>query len=218
LAFSLTDSIPFLADALVEEVWAPGVRGQSRKLAAMKRLLVIVFLVGACTGSTAAPAASTSDVLPTAAALAPTPTPVATPTAVPTPSPTPDPEAVRKVAGAAYLATVKVSNKAGDDLAKQYKNRTSFLSWKHWCSKAAKITRTEMLALKAITYPADTAADAKALIRFDAAEEANLRSCAKAKSWAGLAGDIKLFDKAGNKGHEAANLVRLNLNLPPVPG
>jgi hypothetical protein len=65
----------------------------------MKRLLVIVFLVGACTGSTAAPAAP-ADAPPTAAAVAPTPTPVPTPVVAPEPTPAPKPQPpILKTAG-----------------------------------------------------------------------------------------------------------------------
>jgi len=40
-----------------------------------------------------------------------------------------------------------------------------------YCLALAKVERTWLLALKAIVFPADTAADAKLLIRYDAAEE-----------------------------------------------
>jgi hypothetical protein len=113
---------------------------------------------------------------------------------------------------------VKPYNKGLNTLYRQYRHKTSLKANKNYCAKMAKLEHTELLALKAITYPTDTAADVKALIRAGAASEADLRSCAKARSFADLIHWLNLSAKANGRAHEAANLVRLDLNLPAVPG
>jgi hypothetical protein len=136
---------------------------------------------------------------------------------VPSASPsTPTQDDIRTTAAAAYRQAVLPGNKARKSLWKTYKDKTSLKAWLTYCSKLAVVTHTELVALKAITYPEDTAADAKILIRADAAGEADLRSCAVASNWAAWNKAFKLALKANDRAHEAANLVRLDLGLKSV--
>jgi hypothetical protein len=144
--------------------------------------------------------------------------PSASPTAAPTQAAPASQDELRLIAGKAYLAVVKVSNKASDRLWKLYRYNTALKPSRTYCAKLGAVTRTELLGLNGIKYPDDTAADAKALVRSLAAMEADLRTCAKASSVAAWNQAWKLFGRAGDRGHEQANVVRLDLGLPPVPG
>jgi hypothetical protein len=157
-------------------------------------------------------------------AAAPTAAPVSTtpPTAAPTvaPSATPVPptqEEIRTAAAAAYLAAVKPYNRTNDRLWKQYKNKTSLKALRTYCSKKDVNLRTWIEKLQGITMPDDTRADAKQLIRWAAAEDVGLRQCAAAKTWAEWDRGWARFDRNADRATEYANLVRLDLGLPPVP-
>lgn len=113
---------------------------------------------------------------------------------------------------------MKPANAARDALYKKYKNARSLTVLRTYCAKLAKVEGTEAHALNAIVYPVDTAGDAKALVRADAAAEADLRSCAVARTTADWNSSWSLTIHANDRAHEAANLVRLDLGLPAVPG
>ena len=151
-------------------------------------------------------------------ATTPAPTAAPTPTAVPTPSPTPDPEAVRKAAGAAYLAAVTPYNKRLDVLWKQYRYKTSLTANKAYCAEL----RDQRTYLRARVAEDDRAGGHDCRHEgFDSrrlGEEARLRACSKATSVAGWQRAWNLATKANDRGLEAANLVRLDLGLPSVSG
>ena len=182
-----------------------------------------IILVG-CGGSPATPSSAiVADAVPSSAptvTAVPTarPTPTATPTPLPPPTPAPDPEAVRKTAGAAYLAAVAPYNKTIKTLWRQYRHKTSLSANKAYCSKLAANEHTWLLAMQKIVVPADTTADARALIRFAAGAEAHLRACAKAGTSASWLRSWNLARKANDRSFEAANLVRLDLGIAPIPG
>jgi hypothetical protein len=140
------------------------------------------------------------------------------PSTIATPTATPDQEAIRKATAKAYLAAVGPTNKAYETLATQYKNVTALKPNKMYCAKLAAADHAELVALQAIDWPKDTAADAKALTRNGAAQEAEERTCAKAATVSEWNQAWNLAGKANDRAHEAANLVRLDLKLPPVPG
>lgn len=178
-----------------------------------------MILVG-CGESRATPTASpVADTVPSSSpGLTATAEPTVAATPLPTPAATLDPEAVRKAAGAAYLAAVAPYNKAIKTLYRENRNKTSLKASRTYCTKLADSERTWLLALQKIVVPADTTADVKALIRLSAADEAHLRSCAKSRSFADWNTAWDRAEKAFSKAVEAANLVRLDLGLPPVPG
>lgn len=131
---------------------------------------------------------------------------------------TPSQDAIRKAAATAYLAAVKPYNSSIDTLYKQYRYKTSLAANKQYCAKLATVTHAESVALNVIVYPTDTAGDAKVVSRSDASAEADLRSCAIAASIADWNRFWNLSSITNQHGHEAANLVRLDLGLPSVPG
>jgi hypothetical protein len=180
--------------------------------------LVFAVLLAGCAVAAAPAAQPTQQVVsvspaPFASVMAPA---SVAPAASPSTPPTQD--EIRLVAGKAYLAPVTPANKAFTALWKIYKNKTSLKANRQYCTKLATVMRAELLALQAIEYPEDTTADAKALIRADAASEADLRTCAKASNFTAWNRAMSLADKASDRAHEAANLIRLDLGLPPVPG
>jgi hypothetical protein len=123
---------------------------------------------------------------------------------------------IRAAAGRAYLAAVKPYNSTLKKLYNRYKDKTSLKALRTYCSKLDENLRKWISKLKTIEWPTDTASDAKALIKSNAAEDAHLRACAKAKTQLAWLREFTLYGKAGDKGVEAANLVRLDLGLDPV--
>lgn len=136
----------------------------------------------------------------------------------PAPLPTPSQDEIRAAAAKAYRTAVIPSNREGKALWAYYKDKTSLKANRAYCTKLAANQRTLLLAMKAIVWPTDTASDAKILIRALASDDANMRTCAKAGNWAEWNRAWDLHNKASARSHEAANLVRLDLGLQPVPG
>ena len=184
--------------------------------ATVRWLLAIAILVSACGGtverSTPAPAATSS--APAAVNLA---TAGPTPTEVPTPSPTPDPEAVRKTAAAAYLVAAGSYNKANDALYMKYKTFDTLTHVRALYKARATIAGEFIAKVKKIIVPADTAADLHALIAKDAASQALEIEGSGAQSWTEVDSVIAALEKADRASSAAANLVRSDLGLPPIP-
>jgi hypothetical protein len=137
------------------------------------------------------------------------------PEAAPTASPTQD--QIRKAAARAYADAVIPTNRARSDVSQRYENKVSLKDNKTSCWKLAAVERDFIVALQGIRYPDDAAADARALVRDEAAQEAALRTCAKAPNFSALNRAIDLANKARDRAHEASNLVRLDLGLDPRP-
>ena len=134
------------------------------------------------------------------------------------PAAPPTQDELRATSGKAYLAAVKPYNKELDRLWKKYKNKTSLKASKAYCAKLDVTLRKWIVALQGITFPDDTKADAKQLIRWNAAKDAHMRTCAKARNFRVLNAAWAAWDTAADRAVEYANLVRLDLDLPPVPG
>jgi hypothetical protein len=173
---------------------------------------LLPILLAACGSATPVPTPSTatSSVAPS---LAVAPSTTATPSA----SVEPTQDEIRAAAARAYRKAVIPYNRTTTRLFKAYGKATTLKAWRTYCSKLDVATRTFIKAMQGITWPTDTASDAKALIRADAAADANLRSCAKARTAANWQRAWNLYVKATDRAHEAANLVRLDLGLQPVP-
>jgi hypothetical protein len=180
----------------------------------------LAFAVAAC--GAAAPNQSSPAPLSAAAAAAPStaqaPAASQSPSATPAPSISLTQDEIRLVAGKAYLAAVKPQKAGYAKLFKAYQKSTSLAAARKYCAGLAAIDRKVLLALKAIEYPTDTAADGKVHIRYVASQDANERICAKAKTWSEWSRFDKLATKANERAVEAANLVRLDLGLPPIGG
>lgn len=145
------------------------------------------------------------------------PSPVPTPTAAPTPSPTPDPAAVRKAAGAAYLVAAASYNKTNVALGVKYKTFGTLARARAYYAAAAKNEGAFMANVKKITVPADTASDLHSLIAKNAAEQALDIEGSGATSWTDVTSVADAIQKADRASVAAANLVRSDLGLPPVP-
>ena len=114
------------------------------------------------------------------------PTTAPSPAAAPTPSPSPalTQEQIRAEAAAAYLAAVRPYNKELTRLWKLYKDKTTLKAARAYCVKLDANLRKWIASLQEITFPEETKADVKQLIRWGAAEDAQLRSCAVSKNLA----------------------------------
>lgn len=180
-----------------------------------RRFLIIATLLVATCGGTQPVPASPAIVLPPQSTA---PSRSAAPSSSVAPSATPTQDEVRATAANAYRRAVIPLNRTVKALFKKYGNATSLKSLKTFCSKLDVVTRSWIKALQAITWPTDTAADAKTLIRAEASADANLRGCAKATGSSSWYASWDLYVKFNNRSIEAANLVRLDLGLNPVPG
>ncbi len=129
----------------------------------------------------------------------------------------PTQDEIRQGAANGYAQAVIPTDRARDNLFKRYKNKTSLQDWKLYCWKLAAVERDVLVALQSFTYPDDAAADAKALIRDQAAHVAALRTCAKAPNVGALNRAMDLANKAQDRAHAASNLLRLDLGLDPLP-
>jgi hypothetical protein len=187
----------------------------SYRLGCLLPLAVALVLVASACGSAVAPTpsgqASPLAVASVVASLTPTATPIPTPTA------TPDPETLRKAAGTAYLAAAKAINKGFNALNKKYPTFKTLKIARAYYKAAAVLDGAFLAALKKITFPPDTVADAKALIRAIAGDQAIAIEGSAVKSWSQLASVAKTAEQRSRVGSAAANLVRSDLNLPPVP-
>jgi hypothetical protein len=171
-------------------------------------------LVGACA---AAAAPSVAALLPQASPSAeglPT-SPLAS--VLPSPSASPDPEQVRKAAGTQYLAAAKVSNTASKKLDAKYGQTFTLKQARAYFTAAAKIEGTFLAAIRAIVVPADTATDMHTLIVRTTASQALYVELSKARTLRDvITADYDLRRVARNSS-AAANLIRSDLGLAPVP-
>jgi hypothetical protein len=186
-------------------------------------LLVLALLVVACGGTTSAPSMVLTEspdfASPSASQPVAEPSAVeASPYVAPSPSAaaTPTQEQIRHLAAVAYQRAAKKSNTLDDALYKKYRNATSLRSLRRFCAGLSTSEHKFIATIKAIVYPDDTKSDAKALIRLAAGEEAHLRGCAKAASIANWNDQWREAGRVANRRTEAANLLRLDLDLPPV--
>jgi hypothetical protein len=81
---------------------------------------------------------------------------------------------------------------------------------------SAAIEGNFILAIKRIVVPADTAADLHSLIAKEAAGQALDLEAAAARSWLALSRLNSALSRAARSLTSAANLIRSDLNLPPV--
>lgn len=189
----------------------------------MKRLAILVIVLVAACGSNPSPttvpsvAIASEAAVPTtqAATAGPTTSPTATPE--PTPSPTADPEAIRAEAAKAYLAAAAVTNKASKKLDAKYKTFKSLKQARDYYRAAAKIDGTFIAALKKMTVPDDTKADLHSLIAKTAAAQALEIEGSAVKSWAAQGSVAASLTRAARAASAAANLIRSDLGLPPIP-
>ena len=129
----------------------------------------------------------------------------------------PTQDEIRKAATDAYTEVLLSADRARHDLIQRYKNKTSLKDLKTYCRRLADVEHNFSIGLGVIRYPDDSVADVKALIRDEAAQEADLRACAKAPKVSVADRAIDLANKARDRAHEASNKLRLDLGLDPLP-
>ena len=124
---------------------------------------------------------------------------------------------IRHVAAGAYDQAVIPTNRDRNDVFQRYKDKSSLKDRKVYCWKSAAVERDFLVALQGIDYPDDAAADAKALMRDEAAQVAELHACARAPNVSALNRAIHLANNARDRAHQASDLVRLDLGHNPLP-
>jgi hypothetical protein len=82
----------------------------------------------------------------------------------------------------------------------------------------AKLVGVALAAAKTIQFPPDSAADARAVMRALARMQAVAIEGSGVKSWAAAGSVASENERAGCALAAASNLLRSDLNLPPVPG
>jgi hypothetical protein len=141
----------------------------------------------------------------------------ASPTAAPTPSPTLSQDQIRSAAAKAYLAAVNKANATSRALNKKYATFASLAQARAYYKAVAALEATHLKALRAITYPTDTAGDAHSLIVKESALQALCIEGSAVKTVADLDSVQKAFTSTDRAVVAASDLVRGDLGLPPVP-
>lgn len=121
-------------------------------------------------------------------------------------------------AAAAYRRAVIPFNEEEKRLFDKYKNTTALTPNRTFCKGLGAATKRWIAALRAVVWPTDTAADAKQLIRYEAAALAHLNGCQRAKTVAQWDAEWSKFESTNSHAAEYANLVRLDIGLKPVAG
>jgi hypothetical protein len=166
--------------------------------------------------SSNAPPSTAAEISASPSGAAPSPS-AASPAVGPSASPMSQDD-IRKVAANAYRRGVIPFNRTLTKITNKYSGATSLKSLRRYCAELDVALRAWIKVLQGITWPTDTAGDAKVLIRNEAANDADLRVCAKATTKLAWLQAWNLGIKANDRATEAANLVRLDLGLNPIPG
>jgi hypothetical protein len=139
------------------------------------------------------------------------------PPAAPTPMPTPNPEALRVAAAAAYKTAAATVNAGFKALHNKYPKFTSLTVARAYWKGAVKLEGAFIAAVKKIAWPPDTAGDAHTLlVRETSTQEIEIEGTV-VKSWAQQTNVQSAWNKATRLASAAANQVRSDLGLPPVP-
>jgi hypothetical protein len=136
--------------------------------------------------------------------------------ASPRPSASPDPEAIRKAAASAYLAAAETANSAYKALDKKYPHLTTLARVHAYNKASAKIEGTFILAIKRLVVPADTVGDLHSLVAKATSVQALDLEAAVTRTYADALRLEPSQIAAGRAYTASANLVRSDLNLPPV--
>lgn len=177
----------------------------------MRALLVITVLVLlGCAGTTPAVVETQRP----SASADPSPPPVATPS--PAPTPTLDPEALRTSAGKAYLEVAGAFNTKLTALVRKYPTLDSVKRTRAFYKAIGQLYGRFIAGLKDITFPADTETDARALIRALARVQAVASEGSRVTSMDNVDSIGTEGQRAARAFSAAANLVRADLDLPPV--
>ena len=181
---------------------------------------VLLIALEACGSSAPVTPGATAALLSSQQATATTtvvpPTPA--PTSSPTPSPTLSQDQIRTAAAKAYLAAAAIVNKANDSSYKKYKSKLNTLAGNRAYYKlSATITGTFLKSVRAIVFPTDSAADGHSLIVKNSTLQADELDASVDRTVAAMNTDIKHVNSADDAASAAANLIRGDLGLPPIP-
>ena len=134
-------------------------------------------------------------------------------TAAPSPTPTPD---LHAAAAKAYLAWATAGNKVGDS-DNAALNAATTLAQQHtaW-KKMAQDTQKELDDLLNIQFPPEMKSDVDGLIKAMTAEVNDFNALSQ-DSGAALNQDASQLQADGNAHSAAAQIIRHDLGLPPVP-
>lgn len=182
----------------------------------MKRFVALAVVVAACgtTPAVASPGVQSSTPVGTENTITASAEPIESATSA---SPTLSEDELRSAAAEAYVSAAEVVNEASTALQERYRYAQTLEKLREYCSKVAEVYRTFDQAMLALVVPDDAEAAIEELVRTDSAAGANLQSCAVAESLKTWNRAWELARTAFDDAHEAANLVRLRLGLPPVP-
>ena len=166
---------------------------------------------GAPTIASTPPSAAIASTGPVAATVAPPAT--ATPAPAITPSPTPTVFTIAQAAEA-YATLAKTYNAAVKAADKKYGNTYTLKSQKKFWAAVAKATDAFITGLKAIPFPPEAAADAKALLKACVVVHRRAVTASKSASIADLNYNANLAMKADITATDKAAILRDDLGLP----
>jgi hypothetical protein len=128
-----------------------------------------------------------------------------------------DPAALKAAAAKAYLTIAATYNKAIDAANKVCAKVSNNASARSCGAHSAAAELAFYTAVNALVFPPDAVADQRALVRGSSAEYVYFRQMAVAKTAADFNAAERRASQAANTSAVAANTVRLDLGLPPVP-
>jgi hypothetical protein len=195
-------------------------RSLSQVIRSVFSLTVVLAIVSAGCAATTIPGAQPSPqviyVTPAPTVGSPASSVQPLPSTTPAPTASPDPEAVRVAAAKAYLAAAETSNRANKALNKKYPKLSTLARVHAYYKASAKIDATFIGAIKRIVVPADTAGDLHSLVARMATVQADDLEAAAARTWLQVLSVDRALAGAVRASNAAANLVRADLNLPPI--
>jgi hypothetical protein len=192
----------------------------SRRFLSAGAIALALALAGCSAG--AASLVPATPMAPTPAIAAASPSPSVVSTGSPQPSASPSEPAsqdqIRYVASRAYIQAANVSNRAGAALNKKYPTFTSIARARAFYKAAAGIEGTFIKGIRGLICPTDTVSDAHAFVARLAAVQALYIEGSVAKTVSDLVSVSNALTGADRAASAAANLLRGDLGLPPVPG
>jgi hypothetical protein len=131
------------------------------------------------------------------------------------PSATLDPEVIRELAAAAFLRATPPYFGPRHPFEDQGASAASLPARQQYCTTLANKLQARLIALQNITFPPDTVAEARNLVRLTAFSARHLRTCAKDSTVSEWIIHWTDFVDANDRVRDAAYFVQLDLNIGP---
>jgi hypothetical protein len=147
----------------------------------------------------------------------PTPPAVTAPPTLASASPAPSPTVTAESAARAYLSLADAANKADTANAKRCKGNLTLAPFRACYQRDAQTEYTFYTKLNSMAVPAQFEADKRALVKASSNEYVYDRELATVKSFSGISSLQAKLNAAVTATAQAANTLRLDLGLPPVP-